>query len=102
MIKGYKKTADGKTTSYFTREVDPETKAMLDQLKQPKRIDPVEAAAPLAGGAAGGSAWNSAGTWEEKDLSKWAQEALTAQLKGLQATIVSRAIVGRAIVSRMP
>ena len=61
MIKGYKKTADGKTTSYFTREVDPETQAMLDQLKQPKRIDPVEAAAPLAGapGASSrGSAWN--------------------------------------------
>ena len=39
MVRGYKKRADGSTTSYFDREVDPETRAMLDRLKQPKRLD---------------------------------------------------------------
>ena len=49
----------------------------------------VQAADPLAaaaGASSRGSAWNSAGTWEEKDLSTWAQDALSAQLKGLKAS----------------
>ena len=47
---------------------------MLDRLKAPKRIDapPADAAAGGGGGGAG-SAWNRTGvTWEDKDVSPWA------------------------------
>ena len=96
VIRGYKKRADGSTTSYFTREVDPATKALLDAQKAPKRIDSAAAAAaaaaPAAGaaGAGGRSAWNSAGTtWEEKDVSTWAKEALKTRLERCSTAVTA-------------
>lgn len=91
VIRGYKKRADGSTTSYFTREVDPETKAILDAQKAPKRLDPqasgAAAAASTPPDARKGSAWNAAGTWEEKDLSTWAQQRLKPRLAELKASV---------------
>jgi hypothetical protein len=40
----------------------------------PKPIDPATVAQPKS--ANSGSTWNAAGTWEEKDLSSWAQDTL--------------------------
>jgi hypothetical protein len=37
------------------------------------------------GGGGGASAWNSAGTWEEKDCSSWAHTCLTKYLKTAHA-----------------
>ena len=102
VIKGYKKRADGSTTSYFTREVDPETKALLDAQKAPKRIEPAAAAGAPAGAAGGGgrSAWNSAGTtWEEKDVSVWAKEALKARLEGCAVAAGSEGGCGVAVTA---
>jgi len=99
-VKGYKKRADGSTTSYFTREVDPETKAMLDQLKQPKRISVTPADEPPPT-ARSGSAWNKAGTWEEKDCSTWAIDTLKAGVKGVVATSASDASSMGAMLERM-
>ena len=65
IVRGYKKRADGSTTSYFDREVDAETRAMLDRMKQPKRIETEAAASETP---RSGSAWNKAGTWEDKDM----------------------------------
>jgi len=74
-VRGYKKRADGSTTSYFDREVDAATRALLDQQKAPKRIEPCDSSFNTAEGAA--SAWNAAGTtWEDKDVSKWAEGRL--------------------------
>ena len=104
VIRGYKKRADGSTTSYFTREVDPATKALLDAQKAPKRLDPQQAAAAASGGAGAagsaaadgalpdarkGSAWNAAGTWEEKDLSSWAQQRLKPRLAELKVSVAA-------------
>ena len=92
VIRGYKKRADGSTTSYFTREVDPATKALLDAQKAPKRIEPAAAAAAAGAEAGGRSAWNAAGTtWEEKDVSAWAKEALKTRLEGCGADTAAAA-----------
>ena len=48
-------------------QVDAETRAMLDRMKAPKKIDASAAAEPPV--ERKGSAWNSGGTWEEENLS---------------------------------
>jgi tetratricopeptide (TPR) repeat protein len=63
-MRGYKKTADGGVTSYFTREQSAEEKAMLDIA--PKSINdytPQPITPSSSTGDAGSSAWNHAGTW---------------------------------------
>jgi tetratricopeptide (TPR) repeat protein len=74
-VRGYKITKDGKKTSFFTHEQTAEEKALIGDIA-PKRIDSAAAAATPAAlkNEKGVSSWNSAGTWEEKDLSKWADE----------------------------
>mmetsp|Transcript_14208 Transcript_14208/g.30004 ORF Transcript_14208/g.30004 Transcript_14208/m.30004 type:complete len:598 (+) Transcript_14208:339-2132(+) len=83
-VRGYKKRADGTTTTYFDRQVDEKTKSMLDALKAPKRIDAAEsaAAAPVAG-----SAWNKGGTWEEKDISAFVKSTISSKLGLTTASI---------------
>ena len=68
MMRGYKKTADGRTTSYFTRELSEDEKKRIGDIA-PKKIDGAapqqRLPAPAASEAvrASGSAWNQAGTW---------------------------------------
>lgn len=78
VLKGYKKTADGKTTSYFTQEIDEKTKALIGDIA-PKRLDPQPFQKDSVAGDSCGSAspspspisaWNKAGTWEEKSYTK--------------------------------
>ena len=89
-MRGYKKTKDGRTTSYFTRELSEKDAAILaSSNKGPRRIDssgnsldddssPTPITMPFP--STGGSQWNSAGTFEEKDISvassKYLQEEL--------------------------
>merc|ERR1719440_2491996 len=81
-MRGYKTRADGSKTSYFNREIDEETKRLLDEQKKPKRLSVGAEAPPAAAGSSVGSAWNLAGTtWEDKDFSDWAKEELTSRLK---------------------
>lgn len=84
-MKGYKTRADGSKTSYFTRELDEQTKALLDEQKKPKRLS-VGAAPAAAEGPSVGSAWNANGaTWEDKDCSEWAKAELERRLDGITA-----------------
>jgi hypothetical protein len=67
-------------------QVDEQTKALLDAQKAPKRLSvgaAPDAAAPSA--ASAGSAWNTGGTWEEKDMTSWAKEELEKRLKTVKA-----------------
>ncbi|CAM9696248.1 unnamed protein product [Discosporangium mesarthrocarpum] len=78
-MKGYKKTADGRTTTYFHNELSEEARQLIGNIA-PKRVDPtevgsakegVEQGAEAAGSSTNGngvSAWNKAGTWESKDM----------------------------------
>mmetsp|Transcript_8659 Transcript_8659/g.17576 ORF Transcript_8659/g.17576 Transcript_8659/m.17576 type:complete len:328 (-) Transcript_8659:32-1015(-) len=84
-VRGYKITKDGKKTSFFTHEQTEEEKALIGDIA-PKRIDSAaDAATPAAlKNEKGVSSWNSAGTWEEKDMSKWADESMKAKLEGTE------------------
>lgn len=78
-VRGYK-VVNGKKTSYFHNELTEEAKNLIGDIA-PKKIDS-SAAQPAAAAAApgGGSAWNTAGTWEEKNTTKWATESLKKQV----------------------
>jgi len=70
----------------------------------PKPLTPraAEAAAAAASKAGGGSAWNAAGTYEERDVSAWARARVEALLKGEEqekaVELVSAAATGEAHV----
>ena len=95
-VRGYKTLADGRTTSYFHRELDDTAKALL--AKSPEaQAGPRRVHAAGRGGAtppavpravsAGASDWNRAGTtWEDKNVWPWAQTRIAALLVGVSAT----------------
>jgi len=87
-MRGYKKRADGKTTSYFHTDITDEAKALIEAqgFGKPKKIEGAAAqeAADIKGG---GSKWNQAGTYEEKGMTKWIDERLKETLKGLTFTV---------------
>ncbi|CAD7966749.1 unnamed protein product [Amoebophrya sp. A120] len=72
-MRGYKKTADGKTTSYFHTEISAEAKALIGDCK-PQKIEAAQAVIPEDGSKKVGSAWNQAGTFEERNYTKWFHE----------------------------
>ena len=98
MMRGYKKTKDGRTTSYFTREIPEEEKAKLANNIAPKKLDhslatefsssaPKRLDTPASSlGASRPSAWNSAGTWEEKDCTDWCKKRLRSRLSNVKST----------------
>jgi tetratricopeptide (TPR) repeat protein len=89
MMRGYKKTKDGRTTSYFTRELSKEETDRLGDIApkrlddRPQRIDDTKN--PFDSPETKLSAWNVAGTWEEKDTTDWCTNQLRQHL--LETTI---------------
>jgi hypothetical protein len=85
MFRGYKKTKDGRTTSYFTREQSEDEKKLLGNIA-PKRLDVPSVPQRLdsmqsVSSSKSASVWNNAGTWEEKDTSEWCTSSLKSFLK---------------------
>lgn len=84
-MRGYK-IVNGKKTTFFHNELSEEARKLIGEIA-PKKLESVPPPAPAASAAAKGtSAWNNAGTWEEKNVSSWAKETLTNQL--LQTTFM--------------
>lgn len=95
-FRGYKKTTDGKTTSYFSREQSEHEKKLLGDIT-PRRLDengeqigsgpgklsPSPSSNDVASSGKGkASAWNAGGTtWEEKDATDWCDTQLQFRLK---------------------
>ena len=88
-LRGYKKTSTGKITTYFNRELTEEEKKLLGD-QTPKRIDSSSnGRTPSAmtpdsvspNPTTQGSVWNSAGTYEEKNITDWAQKTLRKKFK---------------------
>lgn len=84
-VRGYKIRSDGKKTSYFDREIDEDAKRLIGDIA-PKKLGeenggsgprPIDATGAAAEGT---SAWNTAGTWEERDVTPWANGTLSAAL----------------------
>jgi tetratricopeptide (TPR) repeat protein len=81
VIRGYK-IIDGKKTSFFHHEQTEEEKALIGDIA-PKRLDSTATSDPASTSSddlKDVSAWNKAGTWEEKDVSATAKEQLRALL----------------------
>mmetsp|Transcript_5551 Transcript_5551/g.8187 ORF Transcript_5551/g.8187 Transcript_5551/m.8187 type:complete len:430 (+) Transcript_5551:33-1322(+) len=89
-VRGYK-IVDGKKTSYFHREISEEEKRLIGDIA-PKKIEQEEnvnvSSAPVVEGT---SAWNTAGTWEEKDVTQWATDTLRAALLATTYTLPAAA-----------
>jgi tetratricopeptide (TPR) repeat protein len=80
--RGYK-IVNGKKTSYFHNELTEEAKKLIGDIA-PKKLSGTStptATDSLATENKGASAWNKAGTWEERDVTAWAKEALQTQLE---------------------
>jgi len=85
-MRGYKKTADGKTTSYFHTEISEEAKRLIEEqgFGKPKKIDAPLPEVEVKGGA---SQWNQAGTYEEKNMMRWAEDRFRCALTGISFDI---------------
>jgi tetratricopeptide (TPR) repeat protein len=85
-FRGYKKTADGRTTSYFHTEISEDAKKLIEAqgFGKPQKLE-----APTVDEAAsgGGSSWNKAGTYEEKGMMKWVEEHLRKRVVDVAFTI---------------
>ncbi|CAE7515527.1 sti1 [Symbiodinium pilosum] len=82
-FRGYKKTADGRTTSYFHTDISEEAKKLIEAqgFGKPQKLDAPVEAGDIKGG---GSQWNQAGTYEEKGMTKWLEDRLKSGLIGLK------------------
>jgi len=91
-LRGYKTTKDGKVTTYFHRELSEADKALLGD-NTPKPISSTATERPHSpprllsstngpSSPSSGSAWNAAGTWEEKSCSEFAKKKLRQFLDG--------------------
>lgn len=87
-IRGYKKTADGRTTTFFNNELDETAKRLIGDIA-PKKLDAAQEAKPLdsAALANGSSVWNSAGTYEERLLTPWATSELRQRLSAIAGRV---------------
>lgn len=88
-MKGYKMTSDGRKTTYFNREITEEEKILLGDSTPKPLISTTSASSSdksdlqkaASGVSPAGSAWNTAGTWEEKNQSPWAKKHFGELLK---------------------
>jgi len=86
-MRGYKILADGTKTSYFHMEVSEEAKKLVGDIR-PKKLDSAaKKTLDVPKVAEGASAWNSKGTFEEKDRSTWSKENLTTRFKAITVIV---------------
>ncbi|RHY40473.1 hypothetical protein DYB30_007595 [Aphanomyces astaci] len=79
-VRGYKKLADGRVTTFFNNELTAEDKALIGSIA-PQKID--DAQAVQIKNVEGGSAWNQGNSFEEKDLSAFARDRVTQLIQGV-------------------
>jgi activator of HSP90 ATPase len=72
-------------TRYFNRELTEEEKALIGDIA-PKKVEPSVADAARA---EVGSAWNYAGTWEEKNMTEWSRRRLEELFKDFEVNLPS-------------
>lgn len=84
-MKGYKRTATGKTTTYFNRELSEKEASLIGDIT-PKRIDVSPSVTPTPSPAPTGSAWNTAGTWEEKNITDWTTKRIKDGIRKISYT----------------
>lgn len=85
-IRGYKLNAEGKKTTFFNHDQTEEERALIGDIA-PKQVEAAAAGATADSGNSNVSAWNHAGTWEEKSLTPWSKQRLTEVLMAASFTI---------------
>lgn len=88
VVKGYK-IVNGKKTSYFHNELSEDAKKLIGDIA-PKKLNDNNALASSVSNVKDPnttSVWNQAGTWEEKDVSQWAKDALKSLLLATMYTL---------------
>lgn len=105
LMKGYKQLSNGKKTTFFNRELSEADKALLAQSNTgPQKISSSDGIhsgnnSPQLIHAKNGSdsktsAWNSAGTFEEKDMTKWATDTIKQSLIDIRILDIEGCIEG--------
>ncbi|CAH0521395.1 unnamed protein product [Peronospora belbahrii] len=83
-VRGYKKLADGRVTTFFNNELTEEAKQLIGDIAPKKVEDPNKVQIKSVDG---GSAWNQGNTFEEKDMTVWAKNKLEKVLSGISAPL---------------
>ncbi|CAI5741578.1 unnamed protein product [Hyaloperonospora brassicae] len=83
-VRGYKKLADGRVTTFFNNELTEEAKQLIGDIA-PKKVDDLHAVQIKS--VDGGSAWNQGNTFEEKDMTTWAKAKLETLVSGVSAPL---------------
>ncbi len=90
-LRGYKKLNDGRKTSYFHRELSEQEKQIIGDCSprpisagsQPTDFAPRQIQVD-SNASSSSSAWNAAGTFEEKNIIEWSKSTLSEILKSLE------------------
>ncbi|GMF28481.1 unnamed protein product [Phytophthora lilii] len=85
-VRGYKKLADGRVTTFFNNELSEEAKQLIGDIAPKKVEDPNKVQIKCVDG---GSAWNQGNTFEEKDMTSWAKGKLEKIVSGISAPLGS-------------
>ncbi|KAG2520207.1 hypothetical protein JM18_000957 [Phytophthora kernoviae] len=85
-VRGYKKLADGRVTTFFNNELTEEAKQLIGDIA-PKKVE--NANKVQIKNVDGGSAWNQGNTFEEKDMTSWAKDKLEKIVSGISAPLGS-------------
>ncbi|RLN88603.1 hypothetical protein BBJ28_00007333 [Nothophytophthora sp. Chile5] len=83
-VRGYKKLADGRVTTFFNNELTEEAKQLIGDIA-PKKVEDADQVQIKS--VSGGSAWNQGNTFEEKDMTAWAKAKLEALVAGVSAPL---------------
>ncbi|KAG6965190.1 hypothetical protein JG688_00007332 [Phytophthora aleatoria] len=83
-VRGYKKLADGRVTTFFNNELTEEAKQLIGDIAPKKLEDPNKVQIKSVDG---GSAWNQGNTFEEKDMTSWAKSKLEKIVSGVSAPL---------------
>ena len=86
-MRGYKVLEDGRKTTYFNNTLSEEAKRLIGDIA-PKKIEvPAEGGGGGGGEGTAGSAWNYAGTFEERNMTEWATGRLQELLSEVRFPI---------------
>lgn len=85
--KGYKVLNNGKKTTYFHRDVSDKEKSLIGDCSPRPLGQQCESPTRIASQTS--SAWNSAGTFEEKNIIEWSKKTLSKLLKETKACVSS-------------
>ena len=96
-MKGYKMTSDGRKTTYFNREMTEAERILLGDSTPKQLMNNTQSSdgaclqsLPAKNTTTVGSAWNTAGTWEERNLSPWASKRIKQLLMVASLDIVKK------------